>query len=395
MTIKIINNHDSVEDLEFEMLEKINFIENYKEKLKELADKTKNLHKYGFLQRILLIGEVGDLNIYARFDGYFERYCTISKKELNLKGNILVIGESREGKLFEVDEETFSNIETNYNSYLSISYNGLRVKRIMLERLEKGEKIDISEIALEVDREIAKEYEEEEREREEQKKLRNSKYNPNSQENKDLKQGKYTGLHYVIDGIKATDGELEITLEKPIQEIFTLEELGNVSYLDYFVALLREKKEGYSYSKGINKYTLKFKDKSIFVDGVRVEKDRLHYYLMRADGTSERINELKKLNSIKVSFIEQKEIYLGNNHLSTQIEVSFLGKDTFKVKLFDREVIKTWKELGVFKASTQSINRYFTARECFDLASLMGMTKEELFYELKTLKMFNKLEGEQ
>ena len=194
----------------------------------------------------------------------------------------------------------------------------------------------------------------------------------------------------------------EYTFEKDINELFTLEELNTAmsKYSFYGIAKLNWI-ESLSIKKGISynfisqdkkrKYSLKFKNDKMYVDSVLVPKARSSFFVSRANGDTENLKKFKELSAIKVEFLALKNITINAGYTyNIPIEIEYEDK-LFNVTLLDKTIKVDWKDLELFKYSTQSLRSNFYSNNMKNLMELFGIVKSDMLDYMKKIQLLDKL----
>jgi hypothetical protein len=176
---------------------------------------------------------------------------------------------------------------------------------------------------------------------------------------------------------------------------------GDLCSLEYF---LLGKKINYEYliednSKLEKRYLIKFKDDKIFVDDEQIPKAKVIFFLKRANGTTDKIKELKKLNGRAIQILDKTAIDVRScNSCGTYQSISLPfkaetknGKD-FKVNFMMKDFEVSYDSLVELFFRDRDVNiSYPSIEKVCRFAISCGETKNTLFEHIKRIKILGGL----
>jgi hypothetical protein len=191
------------------------------------------------------------------------------------------------------------------------------------------------------------------------------------------------------------------TFKEDINKLFKLEELNSpyngynrygIEKLDWIEDICVENNISYKFLEKRRNYEVIFKDDKMYIDGVSIPKNKATFFISRANGIKENIEILKKLSAIKVEFLNLKSLEISTPSYIYNIPIDIkYTDDLFDITLMNKTIKKDWKDLEIFKYSTQSLRYCFGTGNLKDIMQLFDISKEDMFDFMKKIQMLDKL----
>ena len=429
-----IKSFSDLESLEFSILKEI------PEDLESVKIPSKILSIDSDVSEIFSFSEFGKIVLHLKEEGILvikseDTYYTMNEDEIKVdwKINEIVLVNINYG-LFFLDENVFDNkfikglmkkiidadkTERSYYNY-KLNTTDLELNKKRYSREEITELIDKAIIEKkEEQKEKQKIIEEREKQEEKEKEL----------EQKPLREiYEQTGIfkYDIGDSIEVKGNNLNFrsnfdhfrfVLNKDVNKILSFDKIlsldsaGIYNRFDMIMNLLQEKKETFCLN---NKLNFSFDTKGNFqIEGIKVKKSKLKILINTISGlmywnknlTKEdikrKIKLLNDLNGMKMNFVELTEISsakeFGGDELNISLKVECIDDMNFKVEFLGKEKVFDWNKVKDFFFSggtSRSIWSYgFSYKDKFmRFVNEFGITKTELFDNIKKLKILKSLE---
>lgn len=210
-----------------------------------------------------------------------------------------------------------------------------------------------------------------------------------------------------VKGDRIKEDRYSFVLDKQVSKILPFgfwEEVGS-SYngdLPNMAYYLNNKKINYEMYEHDNietkkkRYKVVFDEENIFVDGEKIPKAKLIFFLKRADGTKEKIKELKKLNGRAIQVLDKKRIPLWyeRKELNLPFKAETTDGKMFKINFIMKEFDNVPYEILIplFFKDRDVISSSPTIRQLFEFADKLGVSKADLFEHIRRIKMLGELD---
>lgn len=186
-----------------------------------------------------------------------------------------------------------------------------------------------------------------------------------------------------------------------LYEIFSYN--GNLNQFENFFI---QKKISYEYNEGKRKYKISFDGEKVFIDGVIIPKNKITFFVLRANGEEDRIKLLKKLSGRAFQILEIEEVYLNYGYATNGWDYK---KETITIPLTTETDGVNWKVNFMNKSypiNYEDLQKFFfdkrsltiepcvKFREMEKLLNVLGIDKKEFFEYIKKIKILGALENE-
>jgi len=242
-----------------------------------------------------------------------------------------------------------------------------------------------------------KEAEDDEKE-DEQKKREEEERQINFKEKSIYKPSKTAHRQVEIDGRSVIiDSQTTITFKKDLNKMIGYDSVWRLYPTVDIIRWAVENKNDFKYESGENKFTLKFSGDKRKINGVVVKESKFNMIIDRVRHSEktmpkEKIEMLNKMSGIRVDVLMMNEITLsrGDKRIKIPIEFTMNTKSSYTVKFLGKEKEMEWTG---YKDGVMYIKKIFTygsnvstsldMKTLIKFAGVMGMTKEELFADLR------------
>jgi hypothetical protein len=209
-----------------------------------------------------------------------------------------------------------------------------------------------------------------------------------------------------VKGNIIREGLYSYVLDSPVNKVLPFGFWEEICYgygdLPFMVYYLNSRKISYELRHKIDsesetetrEYKVVFNKDKIEVDGEEIPKGRLIFFLKRANGTKEKIKQLKKLNGRATQILEKTFITIYHNGKTIYLPFKAETTDgkTFHINIISRDFDISYDGLIPLFFSGSEINSSSPSIEkLFRFVDRLGVSKADLIEHIRRIKILGEL----